>query len=37
MVQQKLLSYLAPDEREAVEAAEAKPALKAVDDAAQAA
>jgi chemotaxis protein MotA len=39
MVQQKLLSYLAPDEREAVEAdVAAKPALKAVDnDAAQAA
>src|SRR3954453_1082705 len=38
MVQQKLLSYLAPDERQAVEAGDAKPGLKAVaDDTAQAA
>jgi chemotaxis protein MotA len=31
MVQQKLLSYLAPTEREEVEAGEGKPDLKAVD------
>jgi chemotaxis protein MotA len=37
MVQQKLLSYLAPAEREAVESDDAKPVLKAVDDTAQAA
>jgi chemotaxis protein MotA len=37
MVQQKLLSYLAPEERDEVEAAETKPNLKAVDDVAEAA